>query len=299
MRFLISGASGLLGTALIASLSETDHEIVRLTRPDTPAGPGRIVWDPAAIALDTVQLEGFDVVVHLAGENVAGGRWSQAKKERIRNSRVDGTSLLANSLKCLKKPPKVFVMASATGYYGSRGDEKLPESSAPGSGFLADVTREWESAADVLAGTSARVVKLRIGVVLAPKGGALSKMLLPFKLGLGGKFGSGRQYMSWIALDDLIGIIHHAIANESLSGPVNAVAPTPVTNAEFTKTLGRVLRRPTMAAVPAFVLRLAVGEMADEMLLLSAPVVPQKLTESGYEFLHPDLENALRFVLGK
>jgi uncharacterized protein (TIGR01777 family) len=299
MRILISGASGLIGTALIASLSKADHEIIRLTRPGRPAGPDAIVWDPSADTIDQARLEEFDVVVHLAGENVAGGRWSRAKKERIRNSRVDGTSLLANGLKGLKKPPKVFVMASATGYYGSRGDEELPESSAPGSGLLADVTREWEAATDVLASTSTRVVKLRIGIVLASKGGALSKMLLPFKLGLGGKFGSGRQYMSWIAMDDLIGIIHHIIANESLSGPVNAVSPMPVTNREFTKTLGLVLRRPTIAAVPSFVLRLAVGEMADEMLLLSARVIPQKLAESGYVFLYPDLEKALRFVLGR
>ena len=284
---------------MIASLAEADHEIIKLTRPGAPGGPDRIVWDPAAKRLDADQLEGFDVVVHLAGENIAGGRWSQARKKRIRDSRVDGTALLTNSLKGLKKPPRVFVMASATGYYGSRGDEKLPESSTPGSGLLADVTREWEGAADVLDSTGTRVLKLRIGVVLASTGGALSKMLLPFKLGLGGKFGSGRQYMSWIAMDDLIGIIHHVIANDSISGPVNAVSPTPVTNHEFTKTLGRVLRRPTIAALPSFVLRLAVGEMADEMLLLSARVIPRKLTESGYKFLYPDLERALRFVLGK
>ncbi len=299
MRFLISGASGLIGTALIASLSGADHEVVRLTRPVTPAGPDQIVWDPAAKRLEAAHLEGFDVVVHLAGENIAGGRWSRARKERIISSRVEGTSLLANSLKMLSKPPKVFVMASATGYYGSRGGEELPESSAPGSGLLADVTREWEAAADVLDSTSTRVVKLRIGIVLAPEGGALSKMLLPFKLGLGGKFGSGRQYMSWIAMDDLIGIIHHVIANESLSGAINAVSPAPVTNLEFTKTLGRVLRRPTIAALPSFVLRMAVGEMADEMLLLSARVIPRELTDSGYEFLYPDLEKALRFVLGR
>ncbi len=299
MRILISGASGLVGTALIESLSVAEHEIVRLARSSRPAGPDRIVWDPMAKEMDVALLEGFDVVVHLAGENIAGRKWSPAQKKRIRDSRVEGTSRLVNALKELQKPPRVFVMASAIGYYGNRGDEMLLESSNPGSGFLADITREWESAADVASDIGTRIVKLRIGVVLASSGGALSKMLLPFRLGLGGKFGSGRQYMSWVALDDLIGIIHYVIANDTVTGPVNAVSPLPVTNHEFAKTLGRVLHRPTIAAVPSFVLKLAAGEMADEMILASARVIPQKLIESGYRFLYPDLEKALRFVLGR
>ena len=289
----------MIGTALIASLPEAKHQVCRLVRPGRPGGPDDIGWDPAAGIIDQDRLEGFDVVVHLAGENVAARKWSEAQKKRLRDSRVKGTALLAGALAKLQKPPRVFVMASATGFYGSRGDEQLTESNEPGTGILADLTREWESAADALSESTTRVVKLRIGVALAPGGGALSKMLLPFKLGLGGKFGSGRQYMSWIALDDVIGIIHFAINNESISGPVNAVSPEPVTNYDFVKTLGRVLHRPTIAAVPAFALRLVAGEMADEMLLASSRVIPETLTGSGYNFLYPDLEGALRFALEK
>ncbi|MFQ5915907.1 MAG: TIGR01777 family oxidoreductase, partial [Nitrospinota bacterium] len=241
----------------------------------------------------------MDAAVHLSGENIGEGRWTAAKKAAIRDSRVKSTRLLAETLARLEQPPRVFVCASAVGYYGDRGEEVLREESPLGSGFLPDLSLEWESAAEPAVQKGIRVVHLRNGIVLSPKGGALAKMLPPFKLGLGGKLGSGRQYVSWISLDDMVGVIRHALERESLSGPVNAVAPNPVTNAEFTQTLGRVLSRPTVFQVPAFTLRLAFGEMADAALLASARVEPARLLASGYSFRHPELEGALRHILGK
>jgi uncharacterized protein (TIGR01777 family) len=249
--------------------------------------------------VDTAGLEGLDAAVHLAGENLATGRWTAEKKARIRESRVNGTRFLCEALVRLAQPPKALMCASAIGYYGDRGEAILREDSPAGSGFLAEVCRAWEGAAAAAVQQGIRVVHLRIGVVLSPAGGALAKMLTPFKMGLGGKIGSGQQYMSWIALDDLLGIIHHALTSDTLQGPVNAVAPQPVTNVEFTTTLGRVLARPTLLPMPAFAARLAFGEMAQELLLASTRVVPASLLASGYGFRYPELEGALRHLLGK
>jgi hypothetical protein len=236
-------------------------------------------------------------VVHLAGENIASGRWNAARKARIRDSRVEGTALLARTLAELENPPSVLVCASAIGYYGDRGDEVLTEDSIPADDFLGTVCREWEAASAPAAEAGIRVVSLRFGVILARSGGALAKMLTPFKMGAGGKVGSGQQFMSWISLDDAVRTIDHAIATSDLSGPVNAVSPNPVTNAEFTRALGGELRRPTVLPMPAFAARLAFGEMADALLLASARVQPKRLVESGFEFRHPEIAPALRAVL--
>ena len=296
MKVLVTGSTGFIGSALVSALTAAGHQVTRLVR--KLAGAGEVRWDPAAGAIDTGGLEGHDAVVHLAGENIAG-RWTAAKKQRIRESRVNGTRLLAEALAKLSRRPRALVCASAIGYYGDRGEEKLREGSPPGKGFLAEACVAWEAAAKPAADAGLRVVHLRIGVVLHPKGGALKQMLLPFKLGLGGVIGSGRQYMSWIALDDLIGIFQHALANDSLRGPANAVAPNPATNREFTKSLGQVLSRPTIFPMPAFAARLAFGEMADELLLASTRVEPARLAASGYSFAYPQLEAALRHLLGR
>jgi uncharacterized protein (TIGR01777 family) len=297
MKVLVSGSSGLIGSAVLENLIAGGHSVIRLVR--RAPGQNEVHWDPDAGTIATALLEGLDAVVHLAGENIAQGRWTQQKKERIRDSRVKGTQILCQALARLAQPPKVLVAASAIGYYGERGDEVLTEESPPGSGFLADVCRQWEAASSPAAQSGIRVVNLRIGIVLSEKGGALAKMLLPFRLGVGGRVGSGKQYMSWIALDDVVGAINHAIANDSLSGPVNAVAPNPVTNYEFTKALGKVLERPTPFPMPAFAARLALGEMADELLLASTRVAPRRLLATGYKFLFPELEGALRHLLKK
>jgi uncharacterized protein (TIGR01777 family) len=249
--------------------------------------------------IDSAKLEGLDAVVHLAGENIAEGSWTAEKKARIRDSRVKGTRLVSKALAGLNQKPRVLVCASAIGFYGDRGAEILTEQSPAGSGFLADVCQEWEAATEPAAQAGIRVVNMRIGIVLTPRGGALQKMLLPFKFGVGGVMGDGRQYWSWVSIDDVIGAIYHAITNDALSGPVNAVAPRAATNAEFTKTLGRVLSRPTLFPMPAFLARLALGEMADALLLASTRVEPARLLNSGYSFRHADLEGALRFLLGK
>jgi hypothetical protein len=250
--------------------------------------------------VDAAGLEGLDAVVHLAGENVGSGRWTAARKAAIRDSRVDGTRLLCDTLAGLARPPKTLVCASAIGIYGDRGEEPLTEDSPVGAGFLAEVCREWEAAAANAAEKGIRVVHLRIGMVLSSKGGALPRMLPPFRAGLGGAFGGGRQYVSWVALDDLSLIILHALQCGDLSGPVNAVAPVPVTNREFTEALGKVLSRPTLFPVPAFALRLAVGrEMADALLLSSARVVPKRLEETGYPFRFRELPAALRHLLAR
>lgn len=298
MTILVTGSSGLIGSALIPALTREGHRVIRLVRAEPKPGEAAIRWDPEAGAMETTGLPRLDAVVHLAGENIAG-RWTAGKKTRIRNSRVEGTRLLSESLARLPEPPNVLVCASATGYYGDRGEELLREESAPGSGFLAEVCREWEAAADVAVQRGIRVVHLRFGLVLSPKGGALAKMLLPFRMGMGGIVGSGRQYWSWIALDDAVSAIHHALTTDTLRGPVNVVSPHPVTNREFTRTLGRVLGRPTPFPVPAFAARLAFGEMADALLLASARVEPAKLLATGYRFRHPELEGALRHLLGK
>ncbi|MDA0747323.1 MAG: TIGR01777 family oxidoreductase [bacterium] len=295
MKVLITGASGLVGSALTAFLSTGGHEAVPLVRSGQTEG---VRWDPASAEIDVAGLEGFDAVVHLAGESIAEGRWTVEKKERIWKSRVDGTRLLCEALAKLERRPKVVVCASAIGYYGDRGEEVLDETSEAGEGFLAEVCKEWEAATHSGAGAGIRVVNLRFGVVLSPQGGALEKMLTPFRLGVGGRLGDGKQNMSWIALEDAVGVIYHAILKESLSGPVNAVAPKPVSNAEFTQTLARVLKRPALFPVPGFAARLAFGEMADALLLASTSVVPGRLKETEYAFREPGLEGALRNMLG-
>ena len=296
MKILVTGASGLIGSALVPSLTGAGHSVTRLVR--SKPRPGEIRWDPLGGDIDKPGLEGQEAVIHLAGENIAG-RWTAEKKEAIRESRVKGTKLLAESLSQLANPPKVLLCASAIGYYGDRGEELLKEESPAGSGFLAKVCREWEAAADRAVRESIRVVRLRNGIVLSAAGGALKTMLLPFKLGVGGKIGSGMQYMSWIAIDDVLGIIHLAITNDTLRGPINVVAPNPVTNLVFTKTLGRVIGRPTVLPMPAFAARLVLGEMAQELLLASTRVTPKRLLAADYHFKFPQLEPALRSILGK
>jgi uncharacterized protein (TIGR01777 family) len=295
-QVLISGASGLVGSALSAFLSTGGHRPVALVRGENRDG---VHWNPERGELDAGALDGFDAIVHLAGENIAGGRWTAARKQRIRDSRVVGTRLVAETLAKMKSPPKTLVCASAIGFYGNRGDEQLSEDAAPGNDFLAEVCQEWEAATAPARDAGVRVVNLRFGVILAEQGGALKKMLPPFRAGAGGKVGNGRQWMSWIEIDDAVGAIHHSLMNEEVSGPVNAVAPNAVTNAEFTKVLGRVLRRPTIFPLPAFAARIAFGELADALLLASTRVVPTKLLKSGYPFRFPDLEPALRHILGR
>ncbi len=297
MHVAITGSSGLVGGELVSLLKTEGHSVTRIVR--GMAGEGEVAWHPDREEFDSAPLEGVDAVVHLAGENIAGGRWNKARKQRMRDSRIVGTRLLCEGLAKMKAPPKTLVAASAIGIYGSRGEEVLDESSSTGEGFLPVLCQDWEAAAKAAVDVGMRVVNIRIGLVLSPKGGALTKMLLPFKLGGGGIVGSGKQWWSWISLDDTVGAIHHAIVTESLRGPVNLVAPNSVTNREFTKTLGRVLKRPTIVPLPAFFLRLALGEMAHELLLASDHVKPRALVASGYEFQHPELEVALRHVLGK
>jgi hypothetical protein len=298
MKVAITGASGLIGSALVPFLTTGGHDVVRLVR-RAPRAKDEARWDPEAGVIDAAALEGVDAVVHLAGENIAGGRWTEARKARLRSSRVGPTRLLAETLAGLKRRPKVLLSASAIGYYGNRGDAWVTEKDAPADDFLGRLSVEWEGAADPARTAGIRVVHPRIGVVLTPAGGALGKMLLPFKAGFGGVVGPGTQYMSWIALDDLLGVVHHLLDRDDLEGPVNAAAPEPVTNAVFTKALGRVLGRPTVAPVPAFALRLVLGEMADAALLSSTRVRPERLQESGYRFRFPDVEGALRHVLGR
>jgi len=294
MDVLVSGATGLIGSALIPELEAKGHKVRRLTR--TPRSEGDIHWDPEAGTVDG-DLAGTDAVVHLAGESIAEGRWTQEKKRRILESRKKGTRLLAEKIAALSEPPSVMVSVSATGYYGDRGNELLTEESESGDLFLSEVCRERKAAADPARGAGIRVVHPRLGIVLSTEGGALGATLPIFKLGGGGKVGSGRQYWSWVSLHDVVGAIVHAVATDTLDGPLNVVTPDPPTNAEYTKTLGRVLGRPSFLAVPAVAARVGLGEIADELLLASARVEPTKLEETAYEYRHPELEGALRHLL--
>jgi len=299
MRILISGSHGLVGTPLVDRFRTGGRDVVRLVRQRVAGDDSSVSWDPVRGTIDRPSLDGLDAVVHLAGENIATRRWTFAQKTRIRDSRVNGTRLLAETLAAQNHPPRVLICASAIGYYGDRVNEELDERSACGCGFLAEVCREWEAACEPAAAAGIRVVPIRFGMILTADGGALRKMLPPFRLGLGGIVGSGRQYWSWITRDDVLGIIEHVIQDDQLAGPVNGTSPDPVTNHQFTKALGRVLHRPTLFPMPAFAARLILGGMADELLLASARVLPQRLLETGYEFRHRSLNEALTDILNR
>ena len=295
MKVAITGASGLVGSALIPALKSMGAQITRMVR--SKPKTGELEWHPNQDELSPASLAGFDTIINLAGENIAGGRWTDDQKRKIRESRINGTHLLSEAIAKLSPKPRVFICASATGIYGDRDDEVLDEQSESGGGFLAGVCREWEEATKPAIEAGIRVVHLRLGPILAREGGMLAKLLTPFKMGMGGKVGSGRQYISWIAIDDVIQAIRLAIEDASIQGALNIVSPNPVTNEEFTKTLGHVLNRPTALAIPPFAARLAFGEMADEMLLASQKVIPKKLLNAGFVFKYPELEPTLKHLL--
>lgn len=292
MKIAIAGASGLVGAAISPQLEADGHDIVRLVRNSPKAG--EIEWHPNRDSIEPEKLEGFDTIINLAGESIAEGRWTEEKKKKIHDSRVNGTHLLSEAIAKLTNKPRVFLCASATGIYGDRGDETLDEQSESGGGFLAGVCREWEKATEPAHRAGVRVVNFRFGPILARAGGMLEKMLTPFKMGLGGKIGSGKQFISWVGIDDSVAAMKLALSDESIRGPLNVVSPTPVTNERFTRVLGEVLSRPTVMAMPAFAARLAFGEMADEMLLVSQKVIPKKLQAAGFQFKFSDLEAALQ-----
>ena len=296
MKIAIAGASGLVGSVLVPVLEKDGNAVVRLVR-STPKA-GEIEWHPNQDSIEPAKLEGFDVIVNLAGENIAAGRWTDDQKRKIRESRVNGTHLMSEAIAKLSRPPSAFICASATGIYGDRDDEILDEQSESGGGFLAGVCREWEMATEPASKAGVRVVNLRFGPIMSREGGMLAKLLTPFKMGLGGKVGSGRQYISWVSIDDAVNAMKLAIDDQSIHGPLNIVSPHPVTNEEFTKALGHVLNRPTALAIPAFAARLTFGEMADEMLLTSQRVMPKRLVAAGYQFQYPELEGALRRYVG-
>jgi uncharacterized protein (TIGR01777 family) len=296
MKILIGGSHGLVGSALVKSLEAQGHEVFRLVR-HAPNRATEIEWSPDRYSIALALIEGFDAVVNLAGESIADGRWTDEKKRRIRESRVKGTKLLGDALANLSVPPKTFICASAIGYYGNRGDELLTEESPGGNDFLSEVCNEWEQATALATEKGIRVVNARFGIILDQEGGALKKMLPPFRMGVGGKIGSGKQWMSWITLEDVINALNFALANDSLRGPVNYVAPNPVTNAELTKTLGKVLSRPTLFPVPAFAIKLLFGEMGETLLLGSLRVAPTRLEQAGYQFKHAELAGGLRDIL--
>lgn len=297
MKIVIAGASGLVGSALVPELEKDGHDIVRLVRNSPKAG--EIEWHPNQDEIDPGTIDGFDAIINLAGESIAEGRWTEEKKKRIRDSRVNGSHLISEAIAKLATQPRVFLCASATGIYGDRGDEALDEQSESGGGFLAGVCREWEKATEPAVNAGVRVVNLRFGPILARAGGMLEKMLTPFKMGLGGKVGSGKQYISWVAIDDVVAAIRLALNDGSIRGPLNIVSPKPVTNEQFTRALGEALSRPTVMSMPAFAARLAFGEMADEMLLVSQRVMPKRLTSAGLRFAYPTLQGALQHYLNE
>jgi hypothetical protein len=305
MRILVSGSTGFLGTALVEALEGQGHPIARLVRPETSqksaAGvrPESVSWDPVAGQFDAASAEGAEALIHLAGASIASGRWNASRKSLLRTSRIEATRHLIGALAKLQRPPRVIVAASAIGYYGNRGDETLTEASPPGNDFLAVACREWEAEAARGVEFGARVVNLRFGIILAAHGGALPRMAMPFKFGAGGRLGDGRQWMSWLTLKETVSIIQFALATSGLVGPVNTVAPNPVRNSEFTSVLAKTLHRPALFPAPAFALRLALGEMADALLLVSQKVVPSKLADSGYKFSQPNLASALAEVFGE
>jgi uncharacterized protein (TIGR01777 family) len=296
MKIVISGSSGLVGSALVPSLEAAGHEIIRLVRTSTANAPGEAVWNPAAGALDPLIIDGADAVINLNGRSIAAGRWTSAVKEELRSSRIDSTRTLATAIASSKNPPGLLINASAVGYYGDRGEEVLDETSAVGAGFLAELSRDWESTAVASRSERTRVVLLRFGVVIA-RGGALGKMLTPFKLGLGGPIGSGRQFWPWIGIDDVCGAIGFILGKDGIEGAVNAVAPQEIRCSDFARTLGKVVSRPAVMPLPAFAARLALGEMADALLLASQRVQPKVLDDAGYEFRAPTLDVALQSAL--
>ncbi len=302
IRVLVTGSTGLIGSALVPYLTSQGHEVTRLLRNGSKISDHdhneRIRWDPYEPKIDTNRLEGYDAVVHLAGDNIGSERWTDAKKKKLIYSRLKPTQVLCQALNQLERPPSVLISASAIGIYGDRGVENLVEESPSGEGFLADTCMQWEAAARGV-DPDIRLVNLRFGVVLSPKGGALHKMLLPFQMGGGGPIGSGQQFFSWIDIDDALGAIFHSIINGTVSGPVNAVSPYPVPNADFARVLGKIVGRPALVPMPAFAARAMFGQMADECLLASQKVLPGRLTETNYEFRYPYLEPSLRHVLGK
>lgn len=298
MNIVVSGSRGLIGRVVCPALTTAGHTIKRLVRGESK-GQDEIEWDPRTGSIDAQQFDNVDAVIHLAGESIASGRWSAQKKEELRKSRIETTRALCQSIANLPNPPKVFVCASAIGFYGDSGSKEVDESSPQGDLFLSSLCQEWEAACAPARERGIRVVNLRFGVVLSPRGGALAQMLLPFSMGAGGNIGSGQQYMSWVAIDDVAHVVTRAVSDERLSGPINVTAPYPVTNAQFTKTLGKVLSRPTICPVPAFGARIVFGEMADELLLASCRAVPSRLQSTGFQFQFPQLEPALRHVLGK
>lgn len=298
MNYLISGASGLIGTALCQRLHQQGHEVLRLVRRPAKSAD-EVTWDPAARRLDPRVFEGIDGVVHLAGENVASGRWTASRKAEIESSRRTGTELIAGAMAMADTQPAVLVSASAVGLYGDRGEEWLDESSMPGTGFLAGVCETWEASARAARDAGIRVVHPRIGLVLAANGGALQRMLMPFRLGVGGPIGKGDNWLSWISLHDQVRVLEYALTHGKLDGPVNSVAPNAVRFTEFASTLGRVLRRPAFLHTPAFAMRLAMGELVDELMLASMRVRPKALESVGFIFEHPDLESALRSALNR
>ena len=299
MKVLISGGSGLVGTALTQALRAEGHTVAHLVRPGGDASPGDVRWDPASSFVNLDAMTGTDAVVNLNGASIGGGRWSPPRKKLLRSSRIDSTRVLEDALSRMKQRPRVFVSASAVGYYGDRGDEILTESSSSGNDFLAILARDWETEARRAESLGIRTVITRFGIILSDQGGALPRMLTPFKLGAGGRLGSGKQWMSWVALEDVVGALRSAIASDQLSGPVNVVAPNPVRNTEFTQVLASVLHRPAIFPAPAFALRLALGEMADALLLSSQRVEPAQLSANRYAFRFENLEPALHAILAK
>jgi uncharacterized protein (TIGR01777 family) len=299
MRILVSGSTGFLGSTLVAAMERKGHTLVPLTRPEsgqrttTVAPPHIVRWNPVKGEFDAAAAEGFDALVHLAGASIADGRWDDQRKNLLRTSRIDATRQLMAALSKMQHPPRVIVAASAVGYYGNRADETLTEASAPGSGFLADLCQEWETETARGAEFGARVVSLRFGIILSEHGGALPRIVLPFEFGAGGRLGTGKQWMSWLTLAEAVNMIQFTLAKSALVGPVNAVSPSPIQNSEFTRVLAKALHRPALFPAPAFALRLALGEMADALLLSSQRVAPSKLEQNGYKFMRPDLPQAL------
>lgn len=297
MRILVSGSHGLIGTAFISYLADHGHHVIRLVRGRHEIDDVVVKWNPLEKEIDITELEGFDAVVHLAGENVASGRWTANKKKAIYDSRILSTQFLCECFKKLKSPPKTFICASAIGFYGHRGEEELDEKSGSGKGFLSNVCQEWEAVTDTLKESSMRVAHLRFGVVLSSEGGALAQMLRPFRMGFGGRVGSGEQYMSWITIDDAVSAMYFIMRHKEMSGPINVVSPNPVTNLEFTRVLGETLGRWAIVPLPAFLARIAMGELANELLLASTRVIPAELQKSEFLFQFPNLEEALDHVI--